>query len=285
MIKKFAKTVNYGIPEKLREFVVAFIIGETEAPVNLQVPIFTTGFPLLVNIYNKKPSYTVDGKKFEIPSNIFAAGQIHDAEIVIQLDGIFGQIGIILHPTALYYLFHKPGIFFTNRWTALDDATATESHYLHKNLEDCCSTGERFKLLLDFLEQLTYRRLAPIEWLDKTLQRILKEDGLVDQDRLIKEAGISARHFRRVFKNVIGVPPKYFCKVIQLNSVFELLKSGSSEKIHHLAMDCGFYDQAHFIKDFNRLMRDTPQNFLNGKHSYIQTYMGRPGNRFNNEKF
>lgn len=276
MVERFAKKVDLEVPAKLRDFVVAFIHGETDFPVQLQVPIFTTGFPLLINIYSEKSVYTVNNEKFETPSNICVAGQVHNAEIIFQLEGIYGQIGIILYPTALYYLFHKPGFFFLNRWTALENATTTNSLTLNTKLENCCSTNERFCQLLDFLELLAAQRLPPIEWLDRTLQKILEEDGLIDQEQLIQEAGISIRHFRRIFKNVIGVPPKYFCKVIQLNTVFELLKSGSSEKIHHLALDCGYYDQAHFTRDFYKLMGDTPQNFLQGKHAYLQTYMGRP---------
>lgn len=276
MIEKFAKKTDLQVPEKLRGLVVGFITGETDAPVNLQVPIFANGFPLIVNIYSEKPTYTINGEHHKPPSSVCLAGQVHNAEIIFNLKGVFGQIGIILHPAALYYLFHKPGCFFTNQWIALERITEIRSPVLCKKLEDCCSTGERFALLLEFLELLASRRLPPIEWLDNTLDTIFEEDGLTDQEQLIQETAISSRHFRRIFKNVVGVPPKYFCKVIQLNTFFELLKSGSSEKIHHLAVDCGYYDQAHFIKDFYRLMYDTPGHFLSGEHAYIQSYMGRP---------
>lgn len=278
MIESFAKKVDLEVPEKLRDFVVAFIFGETDSPVQLNVPVFSTGFPLLVNIYNHRPGYTVNGKKYELSSNICTAGQIYNADITFQLDGIFGQIGIILHPTTLYYLFRKPGIVFTNRWTSLQDATEKASPCLNKDLEVSCSNAKRFDILLKFLEMLVPQRLPAIPWLDQTIKLILEEDGLSDHEQLIKKAGISPRHFRRIFKNIIGVPPKYFCKVIQLNTVFDMLKNGSTEKIHLLALDCGYYDQAHFIKDFVRLMRDTPQHFLKGEHNYIQNYMGRPEN-------
>jgi len=73
-------------------------------------------------------------------------------------------------------------------------------------------------------------------------------------------SGVCERHFRRIFKKVIGVAPKYFCKVIQLNTVFDMLSTSATEKLHHLALDCGYYDQSHFINDFNRLIGESPEN-------------------------
>lgn len=71
------------------------------------------------------------------------------------------------------------------------------------------------------------------------------------------------------------MPPKYYCKVIQINTFFELLNSPAKEKLHHLALDCGYYDQSHFIRDFIKFIGESPEKFLNGNHAYIKTYLGR----------
>ena len=89
------------------------------------------------------------------------------------------------------------------------------------------------------------------------------------------QAEISLRHFRRKFKEIIGVSPKYFCKIIQLNTVFEMLNSSDIEKTHHLALDCGYFDQAHFIRDFKKMIGSSPRKFLEGNYSFVKEYMGR----------
>ena len=68
--------------------------------------------------------------------------------------------------------------------------------------------------------------------------------------------------------------PKYFCKVIQINFNFELLRTSNTEKLHHLALDCGYYDQAHFINDFNRFIGESPTKFLRGQHGFVKSYSG-----------
>src|SRR5690606_27686897 len=132
------------------------------------------------------------------------------------------NLGLILHPTATYYLFHQPGKYFNNMWTKFNDSSPLASCELHKKLAKCSKIDSRVQLLFMFLSQLEKTRLPSIPWLENSVNTILEKQGLISQEELIEMAGVSLRHFRRVFKYVIGVPPKYFCKVIQLNSVFQL---------------------------------------------------------------
>ncbi len=275
MIKHFAKKLEYTIPESLKCLVVDIISGESLNEIDLTIPIFATGFPLMVNIYGAKPSYTVDGHPFLTKSNLVVAGQIYNSRIIFKQVGLFGNLGIILYPTAAYYLFHKPGKYFNNKWSRLEDSSPLPCGDLLNNLTKCTSSKLRLQYIFEYLEEIEENRLPEITWLERCLEKIFLNNGIVSQEELIKDAGVSLRHFRRVFKNVIGVPPKYYCKVIQLNTVFQLLNDSTTEKMHHLALDCGYYDQAHFINDFNKLIGDTPENFLNGEYAYIKEYMGR----------
>lgn len=183
---------------------------------------------------------------------------------------------MILHPAATYYLFHKPGGFFNNMWTSFKDSSPLCScKLIEEDLSGCTTINNRIHLILSFLTELEKQRLPSIPWLEKSINLILLKNGHISQEELLEEAGVSIRHFRRVFKNVIGVPPKHFCKVIQLNTVFQLLNNSSSEKMHLLALDCGYYDQSHFINDFNKFIGDTPEKFFQGNPSYLKEYMGR----------
>lgn len=277
MIKHFAKTLEYEIPSNLQGLVLTVITGKSEEMVDLTIPIFATGFPLIVNIFGDKPTYVVNEITYQTESNLVVAGQIYNSRIVFKQKGIFGNLGLILHPTATYYLFHKPGKFFNNMWTRFIDSSPAACNELIKNLSKCFHIDERIELLFNFLSHLERSRLPPIPWLESSVNLILQENGQVNQEELLDKAGVSNRHFRRIFKNVIGVPPKYFCKVIQLNSVFKLLHASSGEKMHLLALDCGYYDQSHFINDFNKLIGNTPENFLQGSQAYLKDYMGKYG--------
>lgn len=277
MIKDFAKKISYEVPEVLQSLVVGFILGKTEEPVKETVPMYPSGYSLLFQIYGDIPFLSIDGKKQLTRSRFLVAGQICDAKIEFHITGILDQVGVILYPTASYYLFHNSGDYFLNTWRSLKEASPICIKELKKELAEETSTENRILCLINFLKLLEKHRLQPICWLEDSLKKIFSRNGNISQRELIKDAGLSERHYRRIFKKVIGVSPKYFCKIIQLSTVFELLNNAREEKIHHLALDCGYYDQSHFIRNFQKLIGNSPENFLNSKHAYLKTYMGRRG--------
>jgi len=193
----------------------------------------------------------------------------------IEINGRFGQIGLILMPTALYYLFHKPGTFFLNSTKDFEDITPLKFQNLLAELNARKEPEERVPILFDVIEQLAKNRLPAIEWLDASFSHIFKANGKISQTELAEKCGVGPRHFRRKFKEIIGVSPKYYCKVIQLNTIFQLLKTSNPEALHRMALDCGYYDQAHFINDFNQIIGSSPTRFLNGKDAYVRSYLGR----------
>ena len=276
-MKKFAEKLDFKIPQELQPYIVAAILGESDTVIHTTYPVHPTGFPLIIYVYSDIPILHINGNKVYPKSRLHLAGQIYNASCAIEIKGMFGQIGFVLYPTAPYYLFHKSGEYSLNKWKDFKETSPLNIETLYHTLENCKNVIERLDILIGFLQQLHLNRLPAIKWLDQSILEIYKSNGNISQEEIAEIANISLRHFRRRFKEVIGVPPKYFCKVVQLNTVFELLNGGDTDKLHYLALDCGYYDQAHFIKDFKKLIGESPNNFLTGKHAYVKTYLGRVG--------
>lgn len=267
--------LDFEIPIELREFVLGVVRGETDSAIHYSLPMPPTGFPLLVYVYKDFPKFHVEERIF-IPSvRLNIAGQISKSGIKMEIDCTLGQIGLVLHPTATYYLFHKSGDYFLNMWKDLKEALPLNAKNLFDSIDENTKPLDCISIILENLKELAELRISAIDWLDRSLVEIFKRNGNILLTELVDSSNISERHYRRKFKEVIGLPPKFFCKVIQLNSVFEIMQQGSSEKLHALALDLGYYDQAHFINDFNRLIGETPVNFLNGKYANLKSYLGR----------
>ena len=276
MKKSFATNLSYEIPHELKKYVVRIIEGKSEFKVDTVYPVFATGHPLIIYVYDSIPVISVDGFEKKPTSRVQIAGQIFDADISIRLQGKFGQIGLVLHPLTTYYLFHKPGSYFLNKWCNFQDIVPIAiDKDLQLALSACKTTDDRIKILFEFLKSLLETKRPEIKWLETAIKKIYSLGGNTTQEELSVLVDISSRHFRRKFKEVVGISPKYFCKVIQLNTVFELLNTTNTERLHHLALDCGYYDQAHFINDFKKMIGSCPRNFLEGKHSFVKDYMGR----------
>jgi AraC-like DNA-binding protein len=74
--------------------------------------------------------------------------------------------------------------------------------------------------------------------------------------------GFSARHFNQLFRNVVGLTPKLFCRVQRLRQVLYLLDGKKHADWIDVALTCGYFDQAHFIHDFRSFAGCTPGEYL-----------------------
>ena len=275
MIKKFAETLDYEIPDALKPYAIAAIYGETQEKVDVTFPIFPNSFPVLVHVYGDLPMLYVNGNSNIAPSHLNLAGQIYDTVPKMQINGRFGQNGFLLHPLTPYYLFHLKGSSFVNKWVPLEDTIRHDWNRLEEALKKYKSPIERVKLIADELMQLKSGRLPSIEWLDNCIEMIYRCNGSISIQEMVDTSGLSNRHFTRVFREIVGVPPKYFCKVVQLNSFFKIINTSDEEAILKLALDCGYYDQSHFIHDFKKMIGDSPERFLASKDAYVKDYLGK----------
>src|SRR3984893_9100332 len=80
--------------------------------------------------------------------------------------------------------------------------------------------------------------------------------------------GLSARRFIDVFRKEVGLTPKLFCRVRRFQKVLRLVQRGRPVAWADVALDCGYYDQAHFIHDFRAFSGLTPTAYLQvwGEH-------------------
>lgn len=91
---------------------------------------------------------------------------------------------------------------------------------------------------------------------------IMIERDIVHVRQLLARFNITARSLERLFENYIGVTPKWVIQRYRLHEAVEMIKSNAEISLTKLALDLGYHDQAHFIRDFKALIGITPSHFL-----------------------
>jgi methylphosphotriester-DNA--protein-cysteine methyltransferase len=91
----------------------------------------------------------------------------------------------------------------------------------------------------------------------EAVRRMTLANGASDLGELAGDLGLSIRQFERRFHNVVGLPPRLFCRIRRFNSVLRVLGQQSPNWVD-TAIACGYYDQAHLIRDCKNLSGDTP---------------------------
>ncbi|MEL6324626.1 MAG: AraC family transcriptional regulator [Pseudomonadota bacterium] len=77
---------------------------------------------------------------------------------------------------------------------------------------------------------------------------------------MAREAGLSASHFSRLFKQTVGDTPYQFLTRYRVEQASELLSDPSRAMID-IALACGFSDQPHFTRVFKQIRGETPRRW------------------------
>jgi AraC-like DNA-binding protein len=113
---------------------------------------------------------------------------------------------------------------------------------------------------------------APL--VEAVVDEIGRCNGIVKLSRLYRNHKVSPRRIRRYFEQVVGISPKHFAKICQVNAVIKAMMQNDSERLRSLALDHGFYHQAHFIHDFRRFVAMDLGAFLRDGSQFLRTYLG-----------
>jgi AraC-like DNA-binding protein len=83
-----------------------------------------------------------------------------------------------------------------------------------------------------------------------------------DLSRLAAEFNLSERYIQKLFLNYVGITPKSFFSVQRFNKSLGLVRKANTS-LTNIAYECGYYDQAHFIKEFKSYTGLTPSQLSN----------------------
>ena len=67
---------------------------------------------------------------------------------------------------------------------------------------------------------------------------------------LARSTGWSERRFSQIFREQVGFPPKVWQRLQRFQRAVRQLRAGVEVPWAELAVECGFYDQAHFANEF-----------------------------------
>ena len=191
----------------------------------------------------------------------FVAG-LSDAPVLIEHAGVQHGVEVNLTPLGARRLLGVPMDELTNRVVRLHDLLGPGADLLVERLDEAPGWAQRF----DLLDAALARRLddrppaAPeVAW---AWGRLQATDGAFAVSALAGELGWSRRRLGLAFRDQVGLPPKLAARILRFDRVVARLRREAPERWADVAYDAGYYDQAHFNRDFRELAGTTPSAFL-----------------------
>jgi len=76
-----------------------------------------------------------------------------------------------------------------------------------------------------------------------------------------RQAGVSERRLSQVFREEVGLKPKMWWRIQRFQAATRDLYAGADLRWAELALQCGYYDQSHFINDFRSFSGINPGTY------------------------
>ena len=106
--------------------------------------------------------------------------------------------------------------------------------------------------------------------LDQVIALIEDSQGLLRIEDAVVYSGKSRRQFERIFKEAVGVSPKFFSLITRFSHATTLITQLSQSTLADIAADAGYSDQSHMNHDFKRMTGVTPKTFLRDYDAFLQ---------------
>ncbi|WP_051293688.1 helix-turn-helix domain-containing protein [Pseudoduganella violaceinigra] len=91
---------------------------------------------------------------------------------------------------------------------------------------------------------------------------IASDPAVLTVEALAGQAGMNKRALQRLFQQYVGVGPKWVIKRYRMHEAVAQLQAGAAPALARLALDLGYYDQAHFVREFTALVGKPPGEYL-----------------------
>ncbi|MCM3873354.1 MAG: helix-turn-helix domain-containing protein [Pyrinomonadaceae bacterium] len=179
------------------------------------------------------------------------------------------MVGVRFRPGGAYPFFRFPISELTESVTELDLIWGRLVDEIRDELSGIESPDARLLRLELLLMRQVQRSLEPNRLIAFAVQQLQHSPQFLAIRDLASMVGISQKHLISQFERVVGLRPKSFARVCKFQSVINLIEKQDQIEWSAIASDCGYYDQAHFIKEFQAFSGLNPSDYVNQRGDYV----------------
>ena len=186
----------------------------------------------------------------------------HDTFNEFVLESEFNYVGVRFLPAMFPVAFNIDASELSNCMLPLEDILPGAARYFRDDANPQFTMNELARFLDSyFITELGDARRDIDNRFFNALRAILVSQGVLQIGSNI-DTGLSSRQIRRLFNFYVGDSPKSFAKVVRFQNILFAKPSAQSLRENKLFFD-GYYDQAHFIKEFRQFYGVTPSKAFN----------------------
>lgn len=259
---------EYKPPIELASWIKLFWVFENRSNEPVPETIVADGFPELI-IHFRSPFAEVDraGQFLKQPA-VVVCGQL-TRPLVLHSSLDAGMIGIRFQPSGMAPFLSTPMQSLTDARVPAEDLFVGIDQLIDE-ITDASNDAQRVAACNRFLiRSIDFDRDNIC--IRRALDRIMHTRGRISVESLATLTGTSRRNLELAFQKEVGTSPKMYCRITRFRHLFDAVSDDPSVKWVQMALDSGFFDQAHLIRDFRRFAGDSPTSFLADQTSFAHS--------------
>ena len=255
-------------PEELKNIIECYWIVENNDPFPVEQKIIPDGFAELIFHYGDHYLIRLKDQWEEQSKNLYA-GQISKF-FYLKNSGVSGVLGVKLKPGAFTQLYKVPAHKFTDKVVDLSTISQIMNVPFRTQLDSCQTPREKISILNQYFHTLSSSySYGPA---DRAVDLILSARGIISVRELCAALFISERQLERIFRQYIGLSPKYYCRIIRFNYIFQCIQNKDSTWMD-IVHNAGYYDQSHFIRNFKAFTGEEPSSYVFEKENLANFFL------------
>lgn len=192
----------------------------------------------------------------------------HSEFIVIDVLPCASMMGVHFRPGGAAPFLGMPASELTDQVIESDTLWGTRANDLREHLLEQPTPEAKFHALEEFLLRVA-RGLERSAAVRHALRRFMAVPHESSMRAVAAELGISHKHFIAQFRDEVGLTPKRFCRIRRFQHVLRQIEEHKAIEWADVASACGYYDQAHFIHDFQGFSGLNPSAYLTQRGEYL----------------
>ena len=227
------------------------------------------GIYLIINMLEKpgKLYKNEDLKSFKEFNGCFISGQ-HNSYIFIEADHS-SNMAIKFKLGGAAPFFNFPIAELNNKVQQVENLLEIEIQSTRKKIIAEKEIGKKFELIEKYLENAIRKEFIFDPIFYSVLEDLSACPDQITVKKLADKMNISQKHLITLFNKQVGLNPKALIRIFRFQKVILELEKQNKIDWMQVSTDCGYYDQAHFIKDFYNFSGIKPSGYNDKKGEYL----------------
>ncbi len=187
-----------------------------------------------------------------------AVAGVFTGRFIRRLEGRGRVLGVKFLPGGFRPFYDRPVAALADRRASLAEVFGARADGLEQRALAAPGLEAAFAEIQAFLRARVPVAGEALELVGRIVARTANDRGITRVSQLTAGFGLGPRQMQRLFEEHVGVRPKWIIQRYRLHEAAERIAAAPDQDWAELALELGYADQAHFVRDFRRIVGSTP---------------------------